>query len=181
MRRFILAFGASLVVLAAATTVAACASVVPADRLPGETDAQLVARARQMRQADLRQASDSVYLAQVSAGRLVDSFTAEYSFEPFFPLYGEAPPADPLTMRSHLGQSSCDVQPELGGIFVVYAKRTSDGWQVHALVRHVDLQDRPPGAPSARDFARGATSVPLPRYSDSAVPARPPTPSGNQP
>ncbi len=163
MRHTLTALLTGCVFLASAVEVAACVSVVPADRLPGETDAQLIDRAQRMRQDELRASSDSVFLAQVSAARLVAPFEAEFSLMPIAPLYDMPLPPAPLFRRGSLF-ATCDVQMELGQILVVYADRDENGWRVVQVLEYARLQDRPPDMPTPRDIARGV--FPLPDYSD---------------
>lgn len=161
---------ALLVVLAAVCTLSgaggatACVSLVPAERLPGETDAQLVDRAKRMHQDDLRSRADAVFLAQVSAARMVGQLAADYTLTPFYPLYDSAPSPETVVVRDSPIITGCHVRPELGHVYAVYAEQSASGWRVIEIVRHGDLQDRPPGLPTARDVARGDYA--LPAYAD---------------
>lgn len=160
MKQSALAVALAVCALSAAPEALACPSIVPAERLPGETDTQLADRGRRILQEDLRERADSIFLAQVSASRMVGQSEADYTLTPVFPLYDTVPPDEAPVLRGSPIVTSCSVQPELGRVFVVYAERTTDGWRVIELVRHGDLQDRPPGMPTARDVARGMYALP---------------------
>lgn len=87
MIRPALAVIAVLCALSVAPGALACVSLVPAERLPGETEADLIGRAKRMHQDELRAGSESVYLAQVSAARMVGQLEADYTLTPIHPLY----------------------------------------------------------------------------------------------
>ena len=160
MIRPALAVVAAICALSGAPGALACVSLVPAERFPGETEAQLIDRARRMHQVDLRARADSVFLGQVSAARMVGQIEADYTLTPIYPLYDIAAPTEALVLRGSPLVSSCSLQPELGRIYVVYAERTGNVWRVIDLIQHADLQDRPPGMPTARDLARGLYLLP---------------------
>ena len=160
MNRATLTVAVVLCSLLVAPAVSACVSIVPANRLPGETDAQLADRGRRIQQNAHRAAADSVFLARVSSARMVGRLEADYTLTPFFPLYDTAPPADPVTLRASPLIVSCSPVPELGHVYVVYADRNGSNWTVTHIIGHDDLQDRPPGMPTARDTARGVYDLP---------------------
>lgn len=160
MRRALLAATTLAVFsLSAAPTATAC-GIAFVDRLPGPTDAQRVDRGKRMHQDDLRAQADSVFLAQVSATRMVGRGDADYTLTPFFPLYDTPQPERSVTLRDSPLTIDCEVKPELGRVYAVYAERAADGWRVIELVRHADFQDRPPGMPTAREVARGMYDLP---------------------
>lgn len=161
MRHTLLAVVFAGCAMSAASAATAC-GVVLSHRLPGETDAELVTRTERVRQDGLRARAESVFLAQVSAARMVGQSDGEYTLTPFFPLYDTPQPAQTVTMRDSPMSTACEVEPELGRVYVVYAERQGAGWRVIEIVRHTDLKDRPPGMPTARDVARGM--YPLPEY-----------------
>lgn len=113
-----------------------------------------------MHQDDLRAQADAVFLAQVSAARMVGQLAADYTLTPFYPLYESAPLPETVILRGSPMITDCSVRPELGHVYAVYAERSDSGWRVIEIVRHGDLQDRPPGMPTARDVARGGYALP---------------------
>lgn len=155
MKRIAAGLAATILVLAAAPVALACNSIVLVPAFPGETEVQQVARWRRAQQDGYRAEADAVFLAQVSAARMMTSWTANYTLTPLFALYETPPVTDDVVMASPVLKMSCDVQPELGGLYIVYADRDGANWSVNHLVRHEDLQDRPSGMPSPRDVARG--------------------------
>jgi hypothetical protein len=159
MRRIIMATAAAACTLAAAPAATAC-GVLLVPRLPDETEVELIARSERARQDELRAGADSVFLAQVSVARMVGDRDAVYTLTPFFPLYDTAQPGQAVTMHDSPMSNACEVEPELGGVYVVYAKREETGWRVTNLVKHGDFKDRPPGMPTARDVARGFYALP---------------------
>jgi hypothetical protein len=160
VKRIAFGFATALCLLAPAGAAVACNSSVPLPALPGETGVELIARGHRMRQDGFRAQADAVFLARVDAARMVTSWEANYSLTPLFALYGTDGPADDLVLRSPVLQLTCDVQPELGRLYIVYADRDGASWRVNQLVRHEDFQDRPPGMPTARDVARGFYAPP---------------------
>jgi len=159
-RRIALVSAALSGALLAAAPAFACTSLVAYPAIPGETTEQGIARAKRMRQDDLRARADSVFLAQVSAARMISRTDAEYTLTPFFPLYGTPQPEAPLTMQDSPFSVACEVEPDLGSLYVVYAERQQTGWRVIVILPHADLQDRPPGMPTAREVARGFYELP---------------------
>lgn len=159
MKRITLGLAIALTALSMGTAAAACPSVVPHPALPGETNAQLIARGQRMRQEQLRTEADAVFLAQVSEARMTAFLEADFTLTPILTLYDTAP-TSAVVMRSPVLPLSCGVQPELGRLYIVYADRSETGWRVNQLVRHEDLQDPPPGMPTARDVARGLYAGP---------------------
>lgn len=141
----------------------ACASLVAYPALPGETTEQGIARAKRMRQDELRTRADSVFLAQVSAARMISRADAEYTLIPFFPLYDTPQPDASVSLIDSPLSYACEVEPELAAVYVVYAARHEGGWRVIEIIRHGDLQDRPPGMPTAHDVARGFYELPYHR------------------
>ncbi len=160
MRRIALGLVSALCLLAPAGAAVACNSSVPLPALPGETGVELIARGHRMRQDGFRAQADAVFLARVDAARLVTSWEANYSLNPLFALYDTDAPVEPVVLRSPILQLTCDVQPELGRLYIVYADRDGASWRVNQLVRHEDFQDRPPGMPTARDVGRGFYAPP---------------------
>ena len=160
MKRTILGVLVALGALSLGTAASACPSAVPHPTLPGETDAQLAARGKRMHQDALRTRADSVFLAQVSAARMIGRLDAEYTLTPFFALYQTPQPDAPVVMNDSPLVTACEVEPDLGRVYVVYAERRETGWRVIEIVRHADFQDSPPAAPGARDVARGFYQLP---------------------
>lgn len=159
MKRLVPAIAAALCTLAISPSATAC-GILLTPRVPDETDSQLVARTKRVQQEDLRARVDAVFLAQVSAARMVGASDAEYTLTPFFPLYDTTSPDEAVTMHDSPMSTACEVEPELGQVYVVYAEREDEGWRVIQLVRHSEFQDRPPGMPTARDVARGFYTLP---------------------
>lgn len=158
--RFVPALIAALVVAPASASFA-CSIALPYPALPGESTEQMIARAKRIHQDDLRSRADSVFLAQVSAARMISRTDAEYTLTPFFALYDTPQPEAPVTMLDSPLSYACEVEPELADLYVVYAERQETGWRVITILRHADLQDRPPGMPTAREVARGFYSPPF--------------------
>jgi len=141
----------------------ACPSLVPADQEVGETDEHRIARGKAEFQDGLRARSDAVFLAQVSAARMVSPNDAVFTLTPLTPLYEAPEPSDPVTVQASLFVT-CGVQPTLGSYMVVYAKAEAQGWRVIDLVLPADIQNPPPAlARVMRDTARGLR--PGPDYS----------------
>jgi hypothetical protein len=159
MRVLALVAAAALCTIIPAPAANACGYLL-SPRLPGETDAQLFARTRRAHQDGLRARADSVFLAQVSAARMIGDGDAEYSLTPFFPLYDTALPPQAVTTWDSPMSKACEVEPELAQVYVVYAERLDAGWRVIEIIRHGDLQDPPPGMPTAREMARGRYALP---------------------
>ncbi|RZJ42377.1 MAG: hypothetical protein EON87_14730 [Brevundimonas sp.] len=164
MKRITLGLTIALAALSLGTAATACSALLPHPALPGETSAQLIARGKRMHQDALRTRADSVFLAQVSAARMIGQLDAEYTLTPFFALYDTSQPDAPVVMNDSPLVTACEVEPDLGRVYVVYAARHETGWRVIEIVRHADLQDPPPGMPTARDMARGFYQ--LPTYPD---------------
>ena len=168
MKAVTLTIATLLGAVATPTAVHACGYVL-SPRLPGETDVQLADRTRRAHQDELRSRATSVFLAQVSAARMTSRTDAEYTLTPFFPLYDTTPPEQAVTLHDSPVSTACEVEPELGHIYVVYAEQQAAGWRVIEIVRHDNLQDPPPGMPTARDVARGIYAPPAPAPSGAAL------------
>lgn len=155
MIRPALAVIAVLCALSVAPGALACVSLVPAERLPGETEADLIGRAKRMHQDELRAGSESVYLGSGQRREDGRPTRGRLHIDAYSPALRHPLPHEPPLLRASPLVTGCEVQPELGHVYVVYAERRGTGWRVIEIVRHADLQDRPPGMPTAREVARG--------------------------
>lgn len=139
----------------------ACASIVPADIRPGETDQQRVNRGLKDRQDELRRRADSVFVAQVSAARMTGLIEADFTLTPVFALYDSPIPDDAVTRRGSL-TPTCEVAMALGQFLVVYAERSDTGWRTLDIVQTDRLQDPPADfRHRIRDYFRGLAQTPV--------------------
>lgn len=135
----------------------ACASIVPADIRPGETDQQRVNRGLKDRQDELRRRADSVFVAQVSAARMTSISETDFTLTPVFALYDSPLPDDTVTRRGSL-TPTCEVPMNLGQFLVVYAERSDAGWRTLDIVEIERLQNPPADfRVRIRGYAHGLT------------------------
>lgn len=141
----------------------ACTPLIAIDPVTGETYGSGSPEWWRREQAEWRARSNAVFLAQVSATRMLDQDQVAITLHPIYGLYGGAPAETPLTVTRRRG-NTCNRPLDLADIVVVYAARSGPDWSIVGFAALGELLDRPPGMPTERDFARGI--FPLRDYPD---------------
>ena len=151
-------------VLLCGSTAQACTALIATDPVTGETYSSSSPEGFRREQAGWRAQSDAVFLAQVSATRMLDQNQVIIILQPIYALYDSTPPEAALTLTRHRG-NTCNRPPlALADVVVVYAARSDGAWSIVGVAALEELQDRPTEMPTQRDMARGI--FPLPDYPD---------------
>lgn len=137
----------------------ACSGLIGRETVTGETYSSDSPEWFRREQAGWRAQSDAVFLAQVSATRMLDQSQVAITLHPIHGLYDTAPPAGPLILTRHRG-NTCNRPLDLGDVVVIYAARSGPDWSIVGFAAMRELQDRPAGMPTERDFARGFFELP---------------------
>lgn len=120
-------------------------------------------------QRELRTASDSIFLAEISAQRRVGPTDIETTYTPIDVLQGPYTPGLSLSLRIHAG-STCRRSESVGDLAVIYARSEADDWSIIAALRPEDVLD-PDFAVSIHDLVRRHRrgqpgNIPAPVYPD---------------
>ena len=150
-------------VLLTASAAQACAPVMILE--PGAEPYPAASPRGWAREQDAwRAEASTVFLAQVSALRLLDQDEVAITLQPFHALYGTSSPNSSLTLTRDRGNTCNRPALALADIVVVYATASAGAWRIVGVAAFEELQDRPPGTPTPREIGRGV--FPLPDYRD---------------
>lgn len=148
MIRALLTATASVTLLLTASGAEACSALIEGNAITGESLRSATPEWWAREQAGWRAQSDSVFVAQIRAARMVSGDAIEFTLTPVAAVYGDPVPQADLPYRWLPGDTCNPFPLAISDHVVVYARRSEANWEITGLTLPERLQDRPP------DFSR---------------------------
>lgn len=153
MRQLILAGSTIAAALAFAAPALACAPLIATDPVTGQTYGSGSDEWKRREQATWRAGADTVFIAEVREGRMIEGGEIEFTLTPITSAYGGATPGAALLYRWNPGHTCNAFTLNLTDFVVVFADFDEVSWSIVGLTIPDQLQDQPP------DFQRTVREV----------------------